>query len=450
MPFFRKKKKTDPAPPKAPLPQATHKSGEADGSEGEEEPEDLMGDQSWATTAEDEFSSEVDRMFAEMKATMGPGTGPDIKIGKLGDDEPPEPEPEPEPEPPAPPPPRVKLTKEEKIAKMKALAEKKAAAAAAAAELEPDSELEVVARCEELFEQYDKDGSGDISADEFASLCFDMGFVFEDEADKKLILSMLDTDNDGSISLDEFKVWWVANQDSFFVLEYTSDVKAAIHYFKKFDEDLSGELDTREFILMCHAMKVCTFRAQRGTPGCRLPHRSAETRVDRWQWDAKNTAMSLVFLDTDGDGKVSFNEFLQWYTADGMVKNLIGLYGPGRPGCVGGFVWAQWPLNSPCRPFWDRADKDTSGGLNKEEFRVLAKDWDLDGPTADLVHGKYNVKGDGEIDFGAAGQPPPPRAPRRCAHALRGPDFCPCARSGASRRACEDALLNGAPVPFAS
>lgn len=101
-------------------------------------------------------------------------------------------------------------------------------------------------------------------------------------------------------------------------------MKAAIHYFKKFDEvtgrrscgwkhccrcrycthaldsaliltlwtpdlrksdtgcchwpaqDLSGYLDHKEFILMCHAMK----------------------------WDAKNTAMSLLMLDKDGDGKV--------------------------------------------------------------------------------------------------------------------------------------------------
>jgi hypothetical protein len=51
------------------------------------------------------------------------------------------------------------------------------------------------------------------------------------------------------------------------------EVKSAIYYFKKFDEDLSGELDHDEFVEMCRDMK----------------------------WDAKSTAMSLVYLDTDGE-----------------------------------------------------------------------------------------------------------------------------------------------------
>ena len=48
--------------------------------------EDLMGDQSWAKTSEDDFTNEVEAMFAIMKETMGPApTGPDVKMGALGD-----------------------------------------------------------------------------------------------------------------------------------------------------------------------------------------------------------------------------------------------------------------------------------------------------------------------------------------------------------------------------
>ena len=40
---------------------------------------------------------------------------------------------------------------------------------------EEREEAAVMKRCEELFEQYDADGGGDIDAEEFAALCYDMG-----------------------------------------------------------------------------------------------------------------------------------------------------------------------------------------------------------------------------------------------------------------------------------
>ena len=92
-----------------------------------------------------------------------------------------------------------------------------------AAAPQDDAELAIMARCEELFEKYDEDNSGSIDSAEFSALCFDMGLAFEDEADKELVLSMLDTDGDGSVSLDEFKVWWLANKDTFFVENYSDN-----------------------------------------------------------------------------------------------------------------------------------------------------------------------------------------------------------------------------------
>ena len=247
MPLFsRKRKKKKEKKEKKPK-KGAKKAEEAE----EDEPptqEELMGDQSWAKTEQDDFSNEVESLFAEMKSTLGPA-GPDIKIGALGGDgqagvDDLEPEPEVEPEP-APRPVRKKLTKEEKMAKMKEMGKKREAAAAAASEgdgaaaPQDDAELAIMARCEELFEKYDEDNSGSIDSAEFSALCFDMGLAFEDEADKELVLSMLDTDGDGSVSLDEFKVWWLANKDTFFVQNYSDNVKAAIHFFKKFDTDLS-------------------------------------------------------------------------------------------------------------------------------------------------------------------------------------------------------------------
>ena len=75
----------------------------------------------------------------------------------------------------------------------------------------------------------------------------DMGFFFKDEQDKRLVLSLLDSDGSGTISFREFQVWWKANKDSFFVPGYSQGVKSAIYYFKKYDTDMSGSLDVTEF-----------------------------------------------------------------------------------------------------------------------------------------------------------------------------------------------------------
>jgi Ca2+-binding EF-hand superfamily protein len=142
--------------------------------------------------------------------------------------------------------------------------------------------------------------------------------------------------------MDEFKVWWLANSDTFFVKEYNENVKAAIHFFKKFDDDLSGELDQMEFVGMCKEMG----------------------------WSTHDTAMSLVMLDTDGDGMISFQEFLAWYSDDGMSKNLIKVY-----------------------------SRRGTESLNLEEFTMLAKDWKLDAPTAAKVFRKYDKDKDGELNM---------------------------------------------------
>jgi Ca2+-binding EF-hand superfamily protein len=353
MPFFKKEKvrckkgKGGKKAKEEPEPEPQPKDG-GSGSGSEEEDTGLKME----ATDEDAFSSEVDALFAMMKSTMGAASDtPDIKFGKMGSEmagehdfeDAPDPEPEPEPEPKARPV-RVKLSKEEKMAKMKERHRKREESGSnpEAENLEDDEEAQAMKRCEELFEKYDADGGGDIDADEFGTLCYDMGLVFEDDADKKLVLTMLDTDGDGSVSLDEFKVWWMANKDSFFVQTYSENVKSAIYYFKKFDEDLSGELDQTEFVMMCKDMK----------------------------WDAKSTAMSLVFLDTDGDGLISFNEFLAWYTSDGLVTNTMKVY-----------------------------DSDKNDKLNLSEFVRLAKDWKIDEKTAGKILRKYDKDGDGELNL---------------------------------------------------
>ena len=75
----------------------------------------------------------------------------------------------------------------------------------------------VMDHAREMFRKYDKDLGGTISPAEFGSLCYDMGYAFPDEQDKKLVLQLLDADGDGEVSFREFFRWWKSYKDKFFV-----------------------------------------------------------------------------------------------------------------------------------------------------------------------------------------------------------------------------------------
>ena len=99
----------------------------------------------------------------------------------------------------------------------------------------------------ELFDQYDTDGSGHISFDEFAQLLTNLGFHFT-EAKQVEYFRFCDQDNDGSIDFEEFRVALFVcdeneNKDAF----NPGNILRPRDAFNLFDKDSTGSLDEDEF-----------------------------------------------------------------------------------------------------------------------------------------------------------------------------------------------------------
>lgn len=100
-----------------------------------------------------------------------------------------------------------------------------------------------------------------------------------------------------NITARDFESWWGDHWPSLRVPSsvYTDELRSAIFYFKKHDPDFRGTLPRADFREMCLEMG----------------------------WSEADTAKSLDLLESDGDGRVSLDHYLQWYTDDGLVANVL-------------------------------------------------------------------------------------------------------------------------------
>lgn len=69
------------------------------------------------------------------------------------------------------------------------------------------SESDPYQEVKEIFGHYDRDKSGVIETSEFARICEALGMEMEDD-ELQAGISVVDSDNDGRISWDEFLGWW--------------------------------------------------------------------------------------------------------------------------------------------------------------------------------------------------------------------------------------------------
>merc|ERR1712142_1150131 len=132
--------------------------------------------------------------------------------------------------------------------------------------------------------KYDENSDEELSESELIKLLKqEMGLNIDEV---EIHLYLLDKNGNGSVSFDEFKSWYQSHENLRFVRDGTrfALVKSAIEMFKRYDVDGSFSLDREEL--------KAVIREFNGNPAL----------VDS----------AMEQLDTDHNGKVSFQEFLTW------------------------------------------------------------------------------------------------------------------------------------------
>ena len=135
-----------------------------------------------------------------------------------------------------------------------------------------------------LFNKYDTDDNGRLEIIELHTLlCDDLGLSDEET---EAYIFLMDIHNNGSVEYQEFREW-LRNDDKWSYLSDRSRFRLllkAVELFKQYDTDASGALDTQEFSVLYADMGGHAYYIQ----------------------------SALKSMDKDGNGRISFYEFLKW------------------------------------------------------------------------------------------------------------------------------------------
>lgn len=139
-----------------------------------------------------------------------------------------------------------------------------------------------------IFNKYDPGGSGHISTGQFQAMALDFGVFLTGNA-LTIAVKMIDHDGNGTIEYEEFLNWY--KQSSFSSLSLDDETlqrrSSAAKLFRKYDDDNSGIIDVEEFKGLYAELKMQN-----------LTDHSCEKAMED--------------MDSDGDGKIEFNEFVGW------------------------------------------------------------------------------------------------------------------------------------------
>jgi Ca2+-binding EF-hand superfamily protein/ankyrin repeat protein len=134
------------------------------------------------------------------------------------------------------------------------------------------------------FRKADVDGSGTIDENEMMALAEDMGYPVEDS---ESTIVKIDIDGSGEVNLTEWVMWWL-NRVSCLPNPAKQQEVIAKNTFRKFDIDSSHTLDSSELIELLDALGADF-----------TPNEINEV---------------LQILDSDGNGFIDENEFVDWWT----------------------------------------------------------------------------------------------------------------------------------------
>jgi Ca2+-binding EF-hand superfamily protein len=184
------------------------------------------------------------------------------------------------------------------------------------------------------FSKYDTSHAGVISTSDCASLLRELGESTVDAAGMARLTEELDADGSGLIDFREFLDWWQHH--------------GMQRVFMRFDHDKSGAIDTHELSELLASL------------GLRLTPQQLQA------------AQSL--LDPDGDGSISWAEYLKWWERFD-VQRIFERYDADGSGAISArelqLLCADLGVHLSKREVKDalkKLDKDGSASLSFEEF----------------------------------------------------------------------------------
>ena len=156
---------------------------------------------------------------------------------------------------------------------------------------------------ERVFHKYDVDGSGTISLSEFNNICYDLGHFMNTE-DLNIAYKLIDSNQDNSLSLDEFGAWW-KKTNRWAALKLNEEEKEVLHiaslHFRNCDSDASGSIDKQEFSKLYSDLFVCGFT----------------NKPEQVCWED---------IAPKCTNQLKFNEYLEWIMLKSDVEKRKELY----------------------------------------------------------------------------------------------------------------------------
>jgi len=148
-----------------------------------------------------------------------------------------------------------------------------------------------------MFEKFDTDKTGYLDQNEFQLLCRNMGYAVS-QHECQLALKTLDLDGNGQLSLSEFKKWW-ANPDRWSEL-HVDDKQLQVRQnasetFKAYDHDNKGVIKKNNFSNFHDDLK-------------------------KNKLTTKDEAGTFADLDKDGNGVISYSEYVEWLARNGDIS----------------------------------------------------------------------------------------------------------------------------------